>query len=38
MLILSKIFPFEYSLSKKGKEQLEWVEGFAEELLLDLDT
>ncbi len=29
--------PFEYSLSKKGIEQLEWLEDFADELLLDID-
>ena len=29
--------PFEYNLSKKGIEQLEWLEDFADELLLDLE-
>lgn len=29
--------PFEYELSKKGVEQLKWVEDFINELLLDID-
>lgn len=28
--------PFGYSLSKEGIEQLEWLENFADELLLDM--
>jgi len=30
--------PFEYSPSKKGREQLKWLEDYADEHLLDLDT
>ncbi len=30
--------PFEYTLSKKGIKQLEWLEDFAVELLLDIDN
>lgn len=27
--------PFEYELSKRGVEQIDWLEGFAEEYVLD---
>ena len=30
--------PFEYELSKRGVEKVDWLEEFAEEFLLDLDT
>jgi len=29
--------PFEYELSKRGVEQINWLEEFAEEYILDLD-
>ena len=30
--------PFEYELSKRGVEQIDWLEEFAEEFILDLDA
>ena len=30
--------PFEYELSKRGVEQINWLEEFAEEYILDLDA
>ena len=30
--------PFEYELSKRGLEQIDWLEEFAEEFILDLDA
>lgn len=30
--------PFEHKLSKRGVEQIDWLEKFAEDFILDLDT
>ena len=30
--------PFDYKLSNRGLEQIDWLEEFADDLLIDLDT